>query len=188
MNWRAEGVGTKDSMNVEVMIAGIKAGLDSTGVMAKEEIDSIMSAYAKSMNEKETQKLMKAHDDYIKKMSEQAGVKMTESGLMYKIISEGAGVKPDLNDTVVVSFKATFADGKEFYASRPESPDRLPVNIINNGLTEGLPLMSAGSVYEFYIPQHLGYGEQGNSGLRIPPYSALKFTVDLKNVVAMPNK
>lgn len=186
-HFRAEGVGKTDSMNLDALIAGIRAGLDSTGLITKAQADSIMEKFAQSVNEKEMAKVMETHDKYVKEISQQEGVKMTESGLMYKIIKEGAGNKPDANDSVVVDMAAYLLDGKEFYATRADKPDVLPITL-NPGLIEGLPLMSVGSKYEFYIPQHLAYGERGNQGMRIPPFAALKFVIDLKDIKAVPNK
>lgn len=187
-SFRKDKIGKADSINIDAMLAGIRAGIDSTGMFSREKLDSILGDFAMKLNDQERKKAMKEHDEFIKKMSETEGVKMTSSGLLYKIVKEGAGAKPDANDTVVVDFTVKSSAGKELYSSRPDNADRVSVNMINQGLSEGFPLMSAGSQYEFYVPQHLGYGEQGNPGLQIAPYSALTFTVDLMDVVAMPNK
>ena len=46
------------------------------------------------------------------------------------------------------------------------------------GWQEGIPLMSAGAKYRFYIPQELAYGMRSPSS-SIPPGSALIFEVEL---------
>ena len=50
------------------------------------------------------------------------------------------------------------------------------------GWTEGLQLMQEGAKYRFFIPYHLGYGENG-AGASIPPFAALVFDVELIEVV-----
>ena len=50
------------------------------------------------------------------------------------------------------------------------------------GWTEGLQLMAEGAKYELYLPYQLAYGEHG-AGSAIPPYSALKFVVELLEVL-----
>ena len=41
--------------------------------------------------------------------------------------------------------------------------------------------MKEGSIFKFYIPYNLAYGERG-AGADIPPYAALIFTVELLKV------
>ena len=42
------------------------------------------------------------------------GVKTSSTGLIYKIEKEGTGDAPKDSDTVVVNYKGTLIDGKEF--------------------------------------------------------------------------
>ena len=49
------------------------------------------------------------------------------------------------------------------------------------GMTEGLKLMNAGAVYDFWISPDLGYGDQGGNG--IPAGSLLIFHVEMVEVL-----
>ena len=107
------------------------------------------------------------------------GVKVTQSGLQYKVITEGSGAKPSARDTVEVNYRGTFIDGKQFDSSYDRGQTiEFPLNGVIAGWTEGVQLMSVGSTYQFYIPFHLAYGQQGAGGV-IPPFATLIFDVEL---------
>ena len=104
---------------------------------------------------------------------------VTPSGLKYKVIKKGNGKMPKATDVVEVNYEGKLLNGQVFDSSyaRGESAT-FPLNRVIAGWTEGLQLMPEGSVYEFYIPYNLAYGERG-AGRDIPPYSDLIFTVEL---------
>lgn len=108
------------------------------------------------------------------------GVVTLPSGLQYKVITEGNGVKPaSKNETVTVKYEGKLIDGTIFdssYTRDPQTTDFKPSQVIK-GWTEALMLMSVGSTYELYIPYELAYGER-EAG-KIPPYSTLIFKVEL---------
>ena len=106
------------------------------------------------------------------------GIMKTESGLLYKAITEGTGAKPLATDTVKVNYEGSLANGTVFDSSYQRGePISFPLNQVIPGWTEGLQLMSVGSKYELYIPSDLAYGPGGTGP--IPPHSALKFVVEL---------
>ena len=110
------------------------------------------------------------------------GVHVTPSGLQYKVITEGFGTKPKATETVVVHYRGTTIDGKEFDSSyKRGEPISFPLNGVIAGWTEGLQLMKTGAKYELYIPYNLAYGERGAGGV-IPPYATLIFEVELLEV------
>ena len=105
------------------------------------------------------------------------------SGLRYKVIREGSGPKPLVNDTVVTHYHGTFLDGSMFDSSvRRGTPATFPVNGVIKGWTEALQLMSVGSKWRLYIPHDLAYGDRG-AGAAIPPFATLIFEVELLEVL-----
>ncbi|MDR0744171.1 MAG: FKBP-type peptidyl-prolyl cis-trans isomerase, partial [Tannerella sp.] len=110
------------------------------------------------------------------------GVKTTESGLQYKIITEGKGDVPDEKSKVKVNYKGTLIDGTEFDSSdKNNAPATFRVNQVIKGWSEALKMMPAGSKWELYIPQELAYGSMGQN-TKIPPYSTLIFEVELVEI------
>jgi FKBP-type peptidyl-prolyl cis-trans isomerase FkpA/FKBP-type peptidyl-prolyl cis-trans isomerase FklB len=111
------------------------------------------------------------------------GVQTTASGLQYKVITAGTGVKPKATDTVKVHYTGKLVNGTVFDSSvKRGEPVEFPVNGVIPGWIEALQLMPQGSKWELYIPSDLAYGPAGNQG--IPPASALIFEVELLEVKA----
>ena len=104
----------------------------------------------------------------------------TASGLQYRIIKEGEGVKnPSANSVVTVHYIGKLENGTEFDSSyRRNQPASFPVNGVITGWTEALQLMRVGDKWELTIPPELGYGSEG-AGNTIPPNATLIFEVEL---------
>lgn len=110
------------------------------------------------------------------------GVKTLPSGLQYKVITEGNGKQPTKTDTVVVHYKGTFIDGREFDSSyKRGQPAEFGVTDVIKGWTEILQLMKEGSKYQVFIPWKLAYGAEGRPP-KIGPAETLVFDVELIQV------
>ncbi|MCA6487600.1 MAG: FKBP-type peptidyl-prolyl cis-trans isomerase, partial [Chitinophagaceae bacterium] len=60
-------------------------------------------------------------------------------------------------------------------------PITFPLRNVIRGWQEGLPLMTVGSKWKFFIPSDLGYGDAGTGG-PIGPGATLIFEVELLGV------
>jgi FKBP-type peptidyl-prolyl cis-trans isomerase FklB len=110
------------------------------------------------------------------------GVETLPSGLQYKIIKQGTGPKPTLNDIVTCNYKGTLIDGTEFDSSyKRGEPATFPVKGVIKGWTEALQLMPVGSKFELVLPPDLAYGEHG-AGQDIGPNETLVFEVELISI------
>ncbi len=119
--------------------------------------------------------------DFLAENAAKEGVQITDSGLQYKVLEAGDGVKPGPQDTVTVHYSGRLLDGTEFDSSyKRDRPATFGLDQVIAGWTEGLQLMETGAKYEFYIPSDLAYGPGGNQG--IPPNSTLIFEVELLEV------
>ena len=112
-----------------------------------------------------------------------AGVKTTESGLQYEVLSEGTGEKPAADSTVRVHYTGSLIDGTVFDSSvKRNTPAEFPVNGVIKGWTEALQMMPVGSKWRLTIPHELAYGERG-AGASIPPFATLVFEVELLDIL-----
>lgn len=116
---------------------------------------------------------------FLKENTEREGIVTTASGLQYEILKEGEGDKPVLSSKVTTHYHGTLVDGTVFDSSVERgAPSTFGVNQVIKGWQEGIPLMSVGAKYRFYIPQELAYGMRSPSS-SIPPGSMLIFEVEL---------
>jgi FKBP-type peptidyl-prolyl cis-trans isomerase len=103
------------------------------------------------------------------------GVQTTESGLQYRVITEGAGASPGPTDRVRVHYRGTTVEGREFDSSHKRGkPAEFALNGVIRGWGEGLQLMQEGAKYELFIPYELAYGRRGPLA-----YQTLIFDVEL---------
>jgi FKBP-type peptidyl-prolyl cis-trans isomerase len=118
---------------------------------------------------------------FLAENAKKPGVVTTASGLQYKVLHEGTGAAPKPTDTVVVNYRGTLLDGKEFDSSyKRGEPATFVLNRVIPGWTEGLQLMKPGAKYQLFVPPQLAYGDQPRPP--IPPGSLLTFDVELVSV------
>lgn len=109
----------------------------------------------------------------------QEGVITTESGLQYKVITEGTGATPSDSDIVKVHYTGTLLDGTKFDSSVDRGePLEFPIGAVIPGWTEMLKLMKVGGKVTAWIPSDLAYGPRGR-GPQIPGNSLLVFEMEL---------
>ena len=167
-------------------MAGFIAGtLEKGGVMTMEAAQeytrtAMETIKAKAMEEKYADNKA-AGEKFLAENKAKEGVKTTESGLQYKVITEGKGEIPAETCKVKVNYKGTLIDGTEFDSSyKRNEPATFRANQVIKGWTEALTMMPVGSKWELYIPQELAYGSR-ESG-QIKPFSTLIFEVELVGI------
>ncbi len=177
-------------INADVLMTALKDGMSGNKpAMTEEEVKQTMTAYSKTMMEKQAQKTKEAATEngtkgekFLAENKSKEGVKTTASGLQYKVLKEGDGPSPKETDTVVTQYRGTLIDGKEFDSSyKRNEPATFPVNRVIKGWTEALLMMKVGSKYQLFIPASLAYGERG-AGQDIGPNETLIFDVELMDI------
>jgi len=103
----------------------------------------------------------------------------TKSGMEYTSLREGTGASPRSSDTVVVHYRGTFLNRREFDSSYKRGrPTEFQLDQVIKCWTEGLQLMKVGGKAELDCPANLAYGDRGVMG-SIPPNASLIFEVEL---------
>lgn len=185
------GMGLKESLNIEDFAAAIADILQGRQPkMSHEEVHQVLEHYFAELEERqqaeaaERGKAAKGEGEaFLAENKKKAGIITTASGLQYEIVKEGTGRQPKASDTVRCHYEGTLIDGTVFDSSyRRGMPAEFGLRQVIAGWTEGVQLMKEGSIFKFYIPYNLAYGERG-AGADIPPYATLIFTVELINVL-----
>ncbi len=154
--------------------------------LTEEELTQVLEEFSKELAEKRMEKQRKAAEDnkaagkaFLDENAKKEGVKVTESGLQYKVIQEGTGKNPTMEDQVQVHYRGTLIDGTEFDSSYSRGePAVFGVKQVIPGWAEAIMLMKEGSKYNVVIPSDLAYGVNGAGGV-IAPNSTLVFDIEL---------
>ena len=180
------------TINKEDMLAGFFAGVTGKGrimdpIIASTYTDNKMKSVKEASLLERFGENKANGEKFLEENKAKEGVVTTESGLQYKVITEGKGAIPQSTDKVKVHYKGTLIDGTEFDSSYSRKdkdgnpqPSTFRANQVIKGWTEALTSMPVGSKWELYIPQDLAYGSQDNGA--IPPFSTLIFEVELLSI------
>ncbi|WP_025843178.1 FKBP-type peptidyl-prolyl cis-trans isomerase [Porphyromonas gingivicanis] len=165
------------------VLRGVSDLLEQKATLSPEEAGIAIRDYFDGIQKKENEANRVAGETFLAENAKKKGVQTTNSGLQYKIIKKGKGIKPTVEDTVMVHYRGKLLDGTVFDSSyeRGEPIKFNPLQVIP-GWTEGLCLLPKGTKAELYIPHNLAYGERG-AGRNIPPFSALIFEIEMIDVI-----
>ena len=172
-------------MNIEGLITGeftraVEQVLNGEKLeMTEVQAQGLVQEFLREQQEAAGKAAREAGEQFLAENAKREGVKVTETGLQYEVLTPALGIKPTPTDTVTCHYEGRLIDGTVFDSSyRRGEPASFPLQGVIRGWTEGLQLMSIGSKFRFFIPFDLAYGAQGAGG-SIPPYAALIFDVEL---------
>lgn len=162
-------------LSPEAMVQGIKDAVSGNSPLISEEQMKITLAKMKRQLIAAQHQTMidyqKASREFVKENAKKEGVVVLPSGVQYKVLREGTGKTPTLDDVIRVHYKTTKVDGVEVSSTYSNSDPRVvPLNTALPGLQEVLLLMKTGSKYQIVLP--IGQtapnnGEQDDSGAKI---------------------
>ncbi|WP_409161237.1 FKBP-type peptidyl-prolyl cis-trans isomerase [Pectobacterium sp. B2J-2] len=171
----------------EALLAGLRDALEGNAPAVP--VDVVHRALreiherADAVRRERQQVLAVEGQQFLAENAQKEGVNSTESGLQFRVLTQGEGSIPARQDRVRVHYTGRLIDGSVFDSSvQRGQPAEFPVNGVIPGWIEALTLMPVGSKWELYIPHNLAYGERG-AGASIPPFSALIFEVELLEIL-----
>ncbi|MCS3431447.1 FKBP-type peptidyl-prolyl cis-trans isomerase [Klebsiella sp. BIGb0407] len=171
----------------EALLAGLTDALEgNTPVVPVDVVHRALREVherADAVRQERQKELAVEGQKYLEANAQKEGVNSTESGLQFRVLTQGEGTIPARTDHVRVHYTGKLVDGTVFDSSvQRGEPAEFPVNGVIAGWIEALTLMPVGSKWELTIPYNLAYGERG-AGASIPPFSTLVFEVELLDIV-----
>jgi len=109
------------------------------------------------------------------------GVVSLPSGLQYKVLRTGQGESPRRTDMVIVHYRGSLPDGREFDSSYAEkAPAAYRVDQVIAGWREALQRMQEGAQWELYIPPELAHSAGTQ---QTPGFLPLIYQIELISVI-----
>ena len=184
--FRAQSV----EIDPEIFTGALKNALaGGKSLLTPEELRATIAKLQNDLRARQAQKMAelseknkKESETFLAANKDKQGVVTLPSGLQYKVLQQGDGPKPTLEDTVVCNYRGTLVDGTEFDSSyKRNQPATFAVKGVVKGWTEALQMMPVGSKWQLVVPPALGYGEKG-AGNAIGPNSTLIFEIELISI------
>lgn len=182
----------KDGVEIDpaVVLQGMQDVIGSKPLkLGETEIKNIMNNLVQDMrmkfaaNRRETEELNRRRgDEFRAAFAKESDVRSLPDGVLFKVIKSGNGTKPTDEDSVLVNYRGTHLDGKEFDATPEGKPAVLPVKQLIAGWKEALRMMPVGSRWKIVIPAAQAYDARGMGG-DIGPNETLIFDVELLSIV-----
>ncbi len=174
------------------LIAGVQDAFADKSKLSDQEIEQTLQTFEARVKGAAQEKMEKDATEnetkgkaYRDAFAKEKGAKTSSTGLVYKVEKEGTGDAPKDSDTVVVNYKGTLTDGKEFDNSYTRGePLSFRLDGVIPGWTEGLKNIKKGGKIKLVIPPDLAYGKTGVPG--IPANSTLVFDVELLDIKPAP--
>lgn len=180
-NLLQSGVTKIDSMRFMAGLQDVFAG--NKLKISMDEANHIIQEFMMANNEEEANQNLEEGLLYLLNNVKNEGVVETKSGLQYKIIKEGYGESPKIDDQIKCNYHGILLDGTVFDSSvERREPVIFPVNAVVQGWVEALLMMTVGAKWRLFIPSDLAYGEKGAGGL-VGPNATLIFDVELLEIL-----
>lgn len=185
-NFKGQGI----EINPQAMAKGVEDSMSGKALLLNDEqMKEVLNNFQRNLMAKRQADFSKKAEAnkakgeaFLAENKRKEGITTLPSGLQYKIIEQGKGVKPGKEDTVTVEYTGHLIDGQVFDSTeKAGKPAVFKVSQVIPGWTEALQLMPKGSTWEVFVPANLAYGTRSLGG-PIGPNETLIFKIRLIDV------
>jgi FKBP-type peptidyl-prolyl cis-trans isomerase FklB len=179
-NMKMQGIETMNYITLNKGIADALKG--NKPLMDENQCNMTIQQKLQEFMSKKSSAVKEEGKKFLENNKKQPGIVVLPSGIQYKILTQGNGVKPTLEDTIKVHYKGTTLDGNIFDDSYSRGePIEFPLGGLIEGWKQALVLMPVGSRWQLFIPSEYAYGDRG-AGANIPGGATLIFELELLDV------
>lgn len=177
-------------VELEAVLAAIRdANAGREPQVEVQEMRQVLAAFNERMRQERMEQFQQLAEenqtranDWLAENRAKSGIVALPSGVQYRVIEEGEGARPNLEDTVTVHYRGSKMDGREFDSSFARGvPAVFQVDSVLEGWQEVLPLMREGAMWQVFLPPELAFGMRGDPPL-IGPNEALQFDLRLVKI------
>lgn len=138
----------------EIMMSGILDATNHTEArITADEMNAVLIGMKKQLVADQQTTARQADALFLAENAKKEGVVVLQSGVQYKIIKEGSGKKPTLQDNVNIRYKVARPGGKDIATGYPTTEPKIyPMKKALPGLREVLQLMKEGSIWQIVLP------------------------------------
>jgi FKBP-type peptidyl-prolyl cis-trans isomerase FklB len=183
---------TKFQVDMQALMAGVADALK--GAQPKwtdQELQAVLDRFSQEVQQRQIAQMkqdaaknQQEETAFLAQNAKRQGVQATPSGLQYRVIQQGQGKSPGINDMVKCNYRGTLLNGTEFDSSaRHGGPAEFPVKRVIPGWTEALQKMKVGDKWQLFVPSKLAYGLDP-PGPPIEAGSMLVFEIELLDVMS----
>jgi FKBP-type peptidyl-prolyl cis-trans isomerase FklB len=182
----AKGLTEKGGVNEldnRSFLTGVQRIMDGKeNEISEEAANECMTRFFDKIEEAKSAVSQAAGSKFLEENKAKEGVQVTETGLQYRVITQGTGAVPERGAKVKVHYTGKLTDGTVFDSSVDRGePAQFGTDQVIPGWTEALTMMPVGSKWELVIPADLGYGNRAAGP--IPSGSTLVFEVELLEII-----
>lgn len=147
------------------------------------EMQDEIRAFQGERRERAIQAEIQRTRDFLAGVASEAGVRRTDTGLLFQDLESGGGPTPGARDRVRVHYEGRLRSGELFDSTTVRGSAALfPLDGVIPCWTEGLTLMRVGGRARIVCPPEIAYGESGYPP-NVPPNAPLDFHVELLEIV-----
>ncbi len=187
INHELFGNDSTQTISLSNFVAGFVSGtLEKGGLMTQENAQQTAQRIMDEIKAEQMEKLYgdwrRENEAFMNRIAKQEGVEKLSDGVYYEVLEEGTGSIPEATDRVRVDYEGKLINDTVFDSTyKRGEPGELYCNRVIKGWGEALASMPVGSKWKVYISADKGYGEREAGDIK--PFSALVFTIELKEII-----